>query len=185
MGAIWLTSDWHFYHTNILKQGRIGLRDFPTVDAMHETIITNLNDMVAANDKLYVLGDVTIKRPGKHGERGKWYEPVADLVSQIRCRNKRLILGNHDLWRASDYEAMGFQKVMGCRELHGCILTHIPVDYTELERFRANVHGHTHNRLVTGAPWNGYVNVCVDYPPCAYRPVRLDPESGFVYTEAL
>ena len=53
---IHFTSDWHLYHTNILKYCD---RPFKTIEEMHEVILHNWNRVVKKGDTVYVLGDVT------------------------------------------------------------------------------------------------------------------------------
>lgn len=53
MGKIYLTSDCHFNHLNIIKLGR----PFSSIEEMNETIVSNWNDTVGEEDTVYVLGD--------------------------------------------------------------------------------------------------------------------------------
>ncbi len=56
---IWFSSDYHFYHTNILKYCN---RPFETVDEMNEEIIKRHNELVSPHDFVFFLGDLTFKR---------------------------------------------------------------------------------------------------------------------------
>lgn len=53
--------------------------------------IENINRTVSKQDALYLLGDVF------------WYKPqkAAEILKKILCKNRYLILGNHDSWARS------------------------------------------------------------------------------------
>lgn len=56
-GKIWLTSDLHFYHKNILKY-QSATRPFASVEDMNEAIIEHWNSVVSKNDVVIDLGDM-------------------------------------------------------------------------------------------------------------------------------
>jgi len=76
----WFTSDHHFGHTNIIKYCN---RPWSTVEEMNEGLISRWNEVVADEDVVWVLGDVTM-RPSNLG-------PVSRLKGK-----KYLVAGNHD-----------------------------------------------------------------------------------------
>ena len=53
---IYCTSDCHFNHKNILSYEPQS-RPFATIEEMNETIISNWNSVVTAEDEVWVLGD--------------------------------------------------------------------------------------------------------------------------------
>jgi len=86
---IYFTSDWHLGEKRL---GNITLggfnpffRPFKTTAEQDQAIIQNLNEEVGEKDTLYHLGDVLMTEGSF-----RWLE-------QIKCDNKILILGNHDL----------------------------------------------------------------------------------------
>ena len=174
MSKVWVISDPHFHHANMLKGGRIANRSqFDTLSEMHEAILDGVNAVVKPHHKLYVLGDVTLQRR---------YPPEnLDIVQQLQG-HKRLVLGNHDHFHLSEYVFAGFEKVLAMREMAGILFTHIPVHPGQFYRFRGNVHGHTHDSHVTTTVLHEdyteqvrdprYVNVCVE--PRNYTPISLD-----------
>ena len=98
MQNIYVTSDTHFYHPNIVlgitkwrdEQGNIpigSVRDFPTLESMNEALITNINNTVGRDDILYHLGDVAFCRK---------FKILDEVFNRINCKNKYLLLGNHD-----------------------------------------------------------------------------------------
>lgn len=54
MGNIFISSDYHFNHLNVIKYCN---RPFKSVEEMNETIIKNYNQMVKKDDICYNLGD--------------------------------------------------------------------------------------------------------------------------------
>lgn len=99
---IWLTSDTHFGHTNIIKYCA---RPFENTDVMDATLIENWNKCVAPNDTVYHLGDFA------WGTIGYWEKIREQLNGDII-----LIIGNHDerfvsLERAQKlFKEMTYQK---------------------------------------------------------------------------
>mgnify|MGYP001205212417 CR=1 FL=1 len=76
----YLSSDFHFAHTNVIKYCN---RPFSSIEEMDDIIIYNINKLVQPDDTLWCLGDFTFKN---HDEYRKL----------IKCKNVHLILGNHD-----------------------------------------------------------------------------------------
>jgi calcineurin-like phosphoesterase family protein len=157
VAVIWVISDTHFNHNNILKFTRKDgslLRDFKSIEAMNEYIITQWNRVVVPGDHVYHLGDV--------GD--------ADIIHQLNGK-KRLILGNHDQVKNRDVWN-AFQKIQESRIFreYNCILTHRPILIPEQPcNFKWNVHGHIHYH---NPPTASHINVSVERT--GYKPVRLD-----------
>ena len=81
---IYLTSDLHIYHNNIIRYCH---RPFDDVTQMDQTLIRNWNDTVDPQDTVYLLGDLTLRDPrnlietlnghiilirGNHDRKGPW-----------------------------------------------------------------------------------------------------------------
>lgn len=81
-GALWLTSDLHFGHINIIRYTD---RPFGSVAEMDEWLIHSWNDHVGDDDTVWVLGDVCMGT-------------LADSLGLVRQLNGtlRLLCGNHD-----------------------------------------------------------------------------------------
>jgi calcineurin-like phosphoesterase family protein len=158
---IWVTSDTHFGHANIIKFCN---RPFDNVHEMDATMVEHWNTVVKPQDLVYHLGDV--------------YFPQNVAIPRLRQLNgtKRLILGNHD--RIDSFISCRpryFQKIYCWREMpeFDLILSHVPVHDDALQHrggsYAINVHGHIHDRLIDDPR---YVNVCVEHTQ--YTPVHIE-----------
>lgn len=81
---MWFTADLHLGDTNILHDMD---RPFDSVEEMNRKVIDAINECVAADDRLYILGDFTYRLPLAEAVR---------LRERIECKNVTLIRGNHD-----------------------------------------------------------------------------------------
>lgn len=156
---VFLISDTHFYHTNILSYAR---PQFSSVEEMNECMIDNWNSVVSPGDRVYHLGDVFI------GEKDE--NRLGSLLAKLNG-SKRLIVGNHDDIKFIS-KGGWFKKVMLWRKWkeEGVILSHVPIhDFSRGEtEDLLNIHGHTHLR---GSPVGRYISVCVEHTE--FKPVEL------------
>ena len=152
MKNIFFISDHHLGHENILNftnNDGTKVRDFNSVEDMHNFIIQQHNKVVGVNDTVYFLGDVAIK---KH---------ALSIINELNGK-KRLILGNHDIFneRKSIKTPAGviyyneYDQYVGeilaykvCPDVFVCSPTPLSVK-SITERFCFNVHGHLHNNIV-------------------------------------
>lgn len=151
--TIWLISDTHFGHENIIRYCG---RPFANAADMDEAIVERWNAVVQPSDHVYHLGDVCMRKPS------------LAIVGRLNGK-KRLIRGNHDILDTKDYLKAGFQEIHGVRVLDGVLFSHFPVHPGSLGRFAANAHGHIHQQP---APEGRYLNLCVEWTD--YRPVPLE-----------
>ena len=168
-----VTADTHFGHVEAIE--KFG-RPFTTVEAMDDALVTNINDVVGADDTLYHLGD--------------FVGPVEDSISKtgharairerIKCRKIILIRGNHDPHGKAHFDKLfdsvqdliSFQgwsdsRVSGA---HRVVMGHYAIRVWQ-GRHNGSLHlyGHTHGTI----PEVGRsTDIGVD---CwGYRPQRLD-----------
>ena len=80
---VYFTSDTHFNHANIIG---FCSRPFKNVNEMNETLITNWNRIVGADDIVFHLGDFCL------GGSAEWTNVLNRLNGKIY-----LIVGNHDM----------------------------------------------------------------------------------------
>lgn len=163
MHDIWVISDTHFNHDNILTfiSGVDGVSKvrpgFSDVEEMNETLIENWNKVVKPEDKIYHLGDLGMKE--------KLLGPILDRLNG----QKRLILGNHDGFKMAFYSKY-FKKIMESRNMDGVLMTHRPVFLGEHEaHLKVNLHGHIHEQNLKNPR---YMNVSVEQTN--YTPVHFD-----------
>lgn len=125
---IFVTSDTHFNHANILNfkdaNGR-PTREFSSVEEMNEHMIERWNSVVKPSDKVYHLGDVLFGMDKEGWMNRHW----SRLMGQ-----KRLVVGNHDNIKMM---ALGgwFGKIELWRQFSefGLLLTHVPVHESTLK----------------------------------------------------
>jgi calcineurin-like phosphoesterase family protein len=192
MSDIWVISDTHFNHTNILKftdsnTGELirGAR-FSSTKEMDEHMVEQWNSVVKPGDKVYHLGDVMF------GDREYFQKLWPKLHGQ-----KRLIVGNHDDIK---YLSSGgfFSKVHMWRMFpeFGLLLTHVPVHKSSLKRqwvsredynffeywwrrykFRnktmLNVHGHIHQNPSPEGPYRNVSVEAINYTPVNIEELRI------------
>lgn len=137
MSNRFVISDTHFGHTNswqlFKRPDGSPLRPFSSTEEMDEAMIERWNAKVQPHDVVYHLGDVVINRKFLH------------LVKRLNGK-KRLVRGNHDIFKDQDYRDVGFDSLYGVRVFTDkFILSHIPLHPDCItHRFKVNVHGHLH-----------------------------------------
>ena len=142
MGNRFVISDTHFGHTNSWEKFKLPngdpLRPFTSTEEMDEAMVERWNAKVGPNDTVYHLGDVVINRKSLHH------------VKRLNGK-KRLVRGNHDIFKDQDYRDVGFDSLYGVRVfVDQFILSHIPLHPDCVSgRFRVNVHGHLHANEIT------------------------------------
>lgn len=173
MKNIWLTSDQHFQHANILtfkgSDGNLIRPEFYDVDHMDVMLIDAWNSVVKPEDHVYCLGDIAL------GNKDRWPKIFDRLQG-----HKRLVLGNHDTSDVRRYQPW-FEKIMSWRMFGDMgapfVATHAPLHPSSFNTRKCvlNVHGHLHQNIVkleNGHPDDRYVNVCVEHTN--YTPVNID-----------
>lgn len=170
---IWIISDTHFGHENIIKYCN---RPFANAKEMDEKLLDNWNSVVKPGDKVYHLGDVFM------GDK----ENFKKLWPKLNG-SKRLIVGNHDDIKFLSSGGF-FHKVMMWRMFpeFGLLLTHVPVhpsnknilvkegsykegDVGTERKSLLNVHGHIHQNP---SPDETYKNVSVEQ--INYTPINIE-----------
>lgn len=114
-GSVWLTSDNHFYHTNIIKYCSRPFVDAPDMNAQMEH---HWNELVTPDDIVIVVGDLTAGLGDKKLE-------LFNLIGRLNGR-KILVRGNHDHQKDNFYLEGGFKKVVDHMFMGGALFTHFP-----------------------------------------------------------
>lgn len=150
---IWVTSDHHFGHKNII---RFCDRPFTDTDHMREELIMRHNSVVDHCDDVYFLGDFAFTRE--------------DEIEEILIRmngNKHFIFGNHDkqlrktrspriltefVWM-KDYHEL---KIPNQSKIAPIILLHYPMyTWNRMHHGALHFYGHTHGSVPTVAAGRG------------------------------
>ncbi len=210
MAEIWFSSDQHFRHENTWAKfkvrctacrgtGVVGsyesdgfcgsraidvtcpdchgakempLRPFTSTKEMDARMIEEHNRLVKPSDHWYCLGDIAMMRP----------RFVKEQVSAMNG-HKRLIRGNHDIFKSKEYMEVGFEELYGMRYIDGICFTHFPVHPRSVGRYEGVVHGHIHDGpnldpAVWVVPESGktivcpYLNITVEHTD--YKPLSLE-----------
>jgi len=182
MRNIWIISDTHFRHANILKfiDSKTGIPvrgdRFADVDEMDEHMIEQWNSVVKSGDIVYHLGDVLI------GDKD-WFKKNWPRLNG----SKRLIVGNHDdiIFLSS---GGFFKKVQMWRMFpeFGLLLSHTPQHKSNLLKLRnrngiypddaeemLNVHGHIHQHASPEGPYKNVSVEAINYTPVNIEELRI------------
>jgi calcineurin-like phosphoesterase family protein len=154
MSTAWFTSDLHFMHKMLAED----IRGFSGIEEHDEALIENINSCVKKDDALWILGDLSLKKPAVFGH----------LFSRLNG-NKYVIWGNHDYgWGfnrdaykyGDEYYYMGVMAAndFARRKMNHktVMLSHFPYtgdhsaddryDECRLKNFgNTLLHGHTHS----------------------------------------
>lgn len=148
---VWLTSDLHFFHKNIMKYVESRGAVFSSVDEMNAGIIEAINRDVGPNGELYHLGDLSFGR----------IDPTISLLKRLNIKHLHLIFGNHDnpgVMRAIS-SAVNYHFGREVIVPHGermyiqtkhayCVLDHYPGQvWKDSHKGSIQFHGHTHGSL--------------------------------------
>ena len=148
---IWVTSDTHFNHANIIKYCN---RPFSSVEEMNETIIANWNKVVPEGDTVYHLGDFAL------GDKSL----VPDILKRLHGY-KEFLMGNHgnsdimlEMCKQGLIENISWEEVIKVGK-KTIIFNHFP--FSSLPDPATNypviqLHGHVHS--TPDKPWNHFDN---------------------------
>jgi hypothetical protein len=151
-GKVWITSDCHFSHKNIVRgvtnwrtqDGQVPVsstRDFQTIEQMNERLVSGINNSVGQDDTLIMLGDVSFGG----------FENIGIFMDRLVCKNVHLILGNHDHHienNRGDIRSK-FLTVQHYLEVNiegrNFVLCHYPLQsWNGLNKGVIHLHGHVH-----------------------------------------
>ena len=148
---IYITSDLHLFHTNIIKYCGRPFDYSPKGCAEMTEFLLKKFDALPDDCLIWNFDDVYLNAKM---ERAKIMNAVMRMK---RNRKMNLILGNHDFRNDKRpfktfiefYTSLGFDNVYKGPLLFGdYVLSHEPV-FLDKKSARANIHGHTHQTFVT------------------------------------
>ena len=144
---IFITSDTHFCHTNIMKYTNRPM-------SWEDIVIGNWNKTISNNDTVIHVGDFSFGG----------IDNVKKYLNKLNG-NKILVRGNHDGYTNLAYMKAGF--IFSCDEfVYGnTLFTHEPV-FIKIKGISVNIHGHIHNidvqKTIDKHKCMRYTNVCID-----------------------
>ncbi len=163
---IYVISDQHFFHSNIILYER---SEFPDVETMNNYIINQHNSTVGEDDIVIFLGDFSFKN-----------NEISSLLHRLHG-HKYLILGNHDNPNIiKHYGTMGFEGIFTMPvKLNNNYLSHEPLKEDSrddlhfkllVKSFKAdasgyNYHGHIHTKNTSEEPFHNVTCEALDYIP--------------------
>lgn len=158
MSRIFIISDTHFFHTNIIKYCN---RPFKDAAQMNIELIQKWNSVVGTDDIVYHLGDFAFGNINN----------VKSIVSQLHGRIK-LIKGNHDKFSNSTLRGIGFAEVYDKPIIINdfIILSHEPM-FINANCPYINIFGHVHDS--PDYKTISEVGACVSAERIDYTPVLL------------
>ena len=151
-GRVYITSDTHFGHKNIVRgttnwrtqDGKVPVdstRDFQTIEQMNERLIDGINHFVGQDDTLIMLGDVSFGG----------FDNIGTFLERLVCHNIHLILGNHDhhIENNRDFVKERFLSVQYYMEINindrNFVLCHYPLQsWHGMNKGVIHLHGHVH-----------------------------------------
>jgi calcineurin-like phosphoesterase family protein len=171
---IWVSSDHHFGHKNIIKYSD---RPFTDNDEMHQEMIDRHNAVVGPDDTWICVGDFAFMPD----------EQANEIISSMNGRHKILVVGNHDI-RRGGIKQLEFDHICTTAYyehtsaavdggLLPLLFTHYP--YPDLPPTMINIHGHEHvARLATQDPMHINVNVELhEFGPVRFAELLTQAES--------
>jgi calcineurin-like phosphoesterase family protein len=157
---IWLWSDLHFGHKNIIHYSD---RPFNDIDSMREALIRNYNELVHPDDICIWVGDVAFLDD---------YE--ANQILYRLVGKRILIIGNHDLHK-NQVKKLKFDEIRSliALEYKGVrfVLTHYPMRNLPDDTI-INIHGHEHAGGNENTQSPQHFNVNCEFHD--YKPITLD-----------
>ena len=172
MSEIFITSDHHFLHGNIIKYCN---RPFSDVTQMTEVMIKIWNEHITKDDYVIHLGDLILGR-----RRERQYELAEEIIKNLNGR-KYLILGNHDGFPKWFYREMGIPAMNYFHDGKFLFSHHQVVEeikypsksvkraklYADKNHCKYVIHGHQH----IDKKHKNHFNVCVDLHN--FRPINI------------
>jgi len=144
MSNIYVTSDLHFSHRNIIDFCN---RPWDTVEEMNEGLISNWNSVVGPKDQVYILGDFAFGGPKR----------LEYAVNRLNGQ-KYLVKGNHDYFKnlkkapgafawIKDYYELKLEDKKGIKRR--IVMSHFPMSsWHGMGHGAIHLHGHTHGSSI-------------------------------------
>lgn len=170
-------------HANIIRYSN---RPFNSVEHMNESLVENINNVVAQDDTLYHLGDLAFMQ----------LEKLIPLLNRINCKEIHLILGNHDKVVSNNQSAIlnrthNVKSISSYKEItynkQPIVLFHYGMRvWNRSHHGSYHLYGHSHGSL---PPHGKSCDVGVDSPhvtgKAEYRPYSFTEIERFMRTREI
>lgn len=147
---VFLTSDTHFSHKNILLF-EPNARQFASIEEMNDEMVRRWNSVVGKDDIVFHLGDFSFQG----------YQAISTIFPQLNGHIS-LLLGNHDRYRKWDWTKIGFQDIYTVPFVldDKFILSHEPLK--DIPEGMVNVYGHVHSHPSYNTVDSNRICVCTE-----------------------
>ena len=194
---IYITSDFHLFHENIMKYCNRYTPDRPDVQAYMNDLFYYLGNLLKEEDTLIYLGDLACSSE-------KSLEGCKKYLSLLKCE-KHFIRGNHDKWLSNDdLVGLGFNSIRDYLRIYDILLCHYSLSspygtfgrpemhkyvwdkFYENPEIHRIYHGHNHNTPLFSTEvdkgkrfkkYDGYVvefvNCCIDKNPSNFNVIHF------------
>lgn len=147
--SIWVTSDHHFRHANILKYCN---RDFPDIERHDNSLIEVWNSVVSAGDTVYHLGDFTLGNVRSAREIFVQLNGSIKILGNSWHHDQRWILHSYHFETLSGFTYIDLPIVVLEPEEAKCsapiIMCHYPFEIWDRKHYGSiHFHGHSHSEL--------------------------------------
>ncbi len=160
MKNIFVSSDHHFGHKNILKFQE-HTRPFSSIEEHDEALIERHNELVKKEDDVYFLGDFAFRKPPE----------ILHILKRLNGR-KHFIFGNHDhnMTKHPNLIVHEFEWMRNYYDLkvgkQHIVLFHFPIfSWDRMHHGALHFYGHTHSSIPTMMEGRGK-DVGVDSNDC-------------------
>jgi len=171
MANTFFSSDYHFFHENVIKYDN---RPFKDVYHMNDEIIRKHNERVKPEDVVYFLGDFGFRASIQKAHRGEGqpYNPK-EILKKMNGTDWQFVGGNHD--KASNKFNPKTESMVLNQNGLKIKLVHDP-KYAEVD-YPLNLCGHVHNSWkVKEITYCNRTSLIINVGCCVwdYYPVKLD-----------
>lgn len=161
-GRVWFWSDLHFFHGKVIKYCD---RPFAHATEMNKTLLSNCLFRVAADDILFIGGDITMGN----------IDATNAMLRSIPAY-KINVLGNHD-YHKDKLLRLAVDETAACIEIayagQSVFVSHYPVSEAALSPGQLNLHGHIHNNGLPPALGTGRHHINMSVEATGYAPQLL------------
>jgi calcineurin-like phosphoesterase family protein len=155
---IWLISDTHFDHANIIRYCG---RPFDSVEIMNRTMLDNWNNTVAPDDLVYFLGDMTFGR--NHRETGYWLSRLNGRIVFVRgSHDRRKEIGGDNILKVVNIGIIQVEDI-------SFLLIHDAFNPAVNGWDGWIIHGHNHNNR----PFLDGNRINISVEVIGYKPISL------------